>query len=146
MKDLEHQEQCSLITWTNYAQQTYPELNLIFAIPNGGKRNPIVAANLKAEGVKSGVPDLMLPVARGEYHGLFIEMKSKKGRESANQILWRERLTAQNYKCVVCYSWLEAKDVIINYLNLCPHRLENLIREAMLIGVRDNYIGCSNDQ
>ena len=55
MKDLEHQEQKTLIKWCEYKGHPY---NLIFAIPNGGQRHKAVAAKLKAEGVKSGVPDL----------------------------------------------------------------------------------------
>ena len=50
----------------------------MFHIPNGGSRNKLEASNLKKQGVKAGVPDLFLPVGRGSYHGLFIELKSAK--------------------------------------------------------------------
>ena len=68
-------EQEKLISWTQYQYNEYPELKLIFHIPNGGSRNTLEAANLKRQGVKAGVPDLCLPVARQNYHGLYIEMK-----------------------------------------------------------------------
>lgn len=143
----EHQEQCSLITWTAYASVTYPELDLLFAIPNGGKRQRVIAAKLKAEGVKSGVPDLMLPVARGNYHGLFVEMKRKDGKESPNQKVWRERLIAENYQAIVCHSWLEAKDAIIFYLNLQPHLIERLIHQTLMIGIDgDKLIARCSDE
>ena len=71
----EHDEQGSLFQWAGIAVFKYPELNCMFAIPNGGLRNPVVARKLKAEGVKSGVSDIFLSVARGGYHGLYIEMK-----------------------------------------------------------------------
>lgn len=143
----EHQEQCSLITWTAYASVTYPELNMIFAIPNGGKRNKVVAGKLKTEGVKSGVPDLMLPVARGDFHGLFIEMKRKDGTESANQKIWRERLLAENYQAIVCYSWLEAKEAIIFYLNLQPHLIKRLIHQSLVLEVDgDKLIARCSDE
>lgn len=69
-------EQTNLFRWAAYEQGKYPELKLMYHIPNGGSRNRLEAANLKKQGVKSGVPDICLPVARGAYHGLYIEMKS----------------------------------------------------------------------
>ena len=60
----EHQEQKALIQWARLNQQRFPELDLLFAIPNGGLRNIRVARKLKSEGVKPGVSDLFLPVAR----------------------------------------------------------------------------------
>lgn len=74
------------------------------------------AANLRRQGVKSGVPDLCLPVARGGYHGLYIEMKYGKNKTSENQNKWLEALRAQNYAAAVCYGWQEAQQVITNYL------------------------------
>ena len=61
----EHQEQAALFRWAWFAQVKHPALALLYAIPNGGHRHKAVAARMKAEGVKAGVPDLCLPVARG---------------------------------------------------------------------------------
>lgn len=71
----EHQEQCKVIDWKWLNMGRYPELINLFAIPNGGARDAITGALLKAEGVLAGVPDLFLGCARGGYHGLFIELK-----------------------------------------------------------------------
>jgi hypothetical protein len=90
----------------------------MFAIPNGGLRNVITAVNLKQEGVKSGVPDLFLPCPTNTAHGLFVEMKSQKGRLSPNQKEWLKSLSANGYQCSVCYSFTDAKEVIINYLGV----------------------------
>lgn len=68
-------EQIKLFRWASWAIQQYPELELMYHIPNGGSRNPIEAANLKRQGVRSGVPDICLPVPRGKYSALYIEMK-----------------------------------------------------------------------
>lgn len=115
----EHDEQAFLITRAYYQRNIYPELQLMFAIPNGGLRNKGVAKKLKKEGVKSGVPDLMLPVARGGYHGLFIEMKRiKKSSTDDNQKLWHKNLTEQGYKVVVCKGEQQAWKDLIEYLNL----------------------------
>ena len=95
----------------------WPELRLLHAIPNGGSRNPIEARHLKEQGVKPGVPDIFLPCARGEWHGLYIEMKRRKGgRVSDEQREMIRLLIEQGYKAVVCYGWEEAKNVIVEYM------------------------------
>lgn len=112
----EHQHQAALFKWANMQAATMPELALMFAIPNGGQRNIIVATRLKAEGVKSGVPDIFLPVARGGAHGLFIELKTTKGKPSGNQREWIGDLAFMGYSAVFCYGWEDAKDTILEYL------------------------------
>ena len=116
MKSIESQEQCALIEWAEIQSRTYPELQLLHHIPNGGKRNIATAARLKKEGVKAGVPDLCLPVPRGGWHGLYIEMKAPKGTVSERQKWWIEALRKQGYCAVVRYGWEAAKDTIIRYL------------------------------
>ena len=69
-RNSEHAEQVALFKWAEFAAARWPELTLMHAIPNGGHRNKITAARLKAEGVRAGVPDICLPVARGGWHGL----------------------------------------------------------------------------
>ena len=66
----EAQEQMTLFSWAAMQSGKYPELNLLYHVPNGGSRHKAEAGRLRAEGVKAGVPDLCLPVARGQYHGL----------------------------------------------------------------------------
>ena len=114
----ESQEQQQLVSWTDFMQHKYPELNLLYHIPNGGKRSKSEAARFKAEGVKSGVPDLCLPVARGGYHGLYIEMKTESGHTSDEQEWWGERLQAQGYVWRVCHGWQAAVAVLEWYLQL----------------------------
>src|SRR5699024_826416 len=75
MRMTEHDEQVQRIRWAGLARGAYPALRWLHAVPNGGARNIVVARKLKAEGVQRGVPDLCLPVPRGPYHGLYIELK-----------------------------------------------------------------------
>ena len=87
------------------------------AIPNGGKRDIRTAAMLKAEGVKPGVPDICLPVPRGGKHGLYIELKRRKGGTvSEAQQAWIRALCGQGYACTVCHGWDAARDEIMGYL------------------------------
>jgi hypothetical protein len=116
MKNLEHQHQVALVTWAGYAAATDARLRLLYAIPNGGQRSKAVAGKLKAEGVKSGCPDLFLPVPVKPYHGLYLELKVGAGRLSVEQKWWLEHLSEQGYACVVPYGWEPAKDAILRYL------------------------------
>ena len=78
-----HQE--AIIEWCAWNMQQYPELELLYHVPNGGKRDKATAAVLKRQGVKAGVPDLVLPVARCGYHGLYIELKAPGGSVQKSQ-------------------------------------------------------------
>ena len=116
MRQLEHLSQVALFRWAGYQTKRLPELALMFAIPNGGHRSKATAGKLKAEGVKAGVPDICLPVARGEYHGLWIEMKAGKNRPTQGQAAWHVHLSAEGYRVAVCWSWEAARDLIEEYL------------------------------
>lgn len=122
-KKSEATEQIEVVAWCNQAAEVIPamrSLRLIHHVPNGGKRNKLEAANLKQEGVKAGVPDLELPVARGAYIGMEIEMKYGDNRESENQIDWLTSLQAEGHFVCVCYSARAALDIIERYMRLKP--------------------------
>lgn len=99
-------------------REKWPELALLHHIPNGGSRDPVEGRHLKEQGVKRGVPDLCLPVARGKYHGLYIEMKTESGRTSPEQEWWGTQLLLQGYRWEVCRGWTVAVKVLEWYLNL----------------------------
>ena len=114
----EAQEQAALMQWLAYAEMRHPELRLLHHIPNGGGRNPIEARHLKEQGVKAGIPDLFLPCARGGYHGLYIEMKRRKGgRVSIEQKKAIIALREQGYRVEVCEGWEKAREVIKEYMD-----------------------------
>lgn len=98
------------------AEHLWPELRLFHAIPNGGHRARRTAARLKAEGVRAGVPDYCLPVARGGFHGLYIELKTNAGRLSPEQHQWMVALTSEGYLAVMCRGWAQAWNVVRDYL------------------------------
>jgi hypothetical protein len=112
MKETEHDIQVACIRWFRLQWPEY----LIYAIPNGGQRNAIVAAKLKAEGVLPGIPDLHVPVAKQGYHALFIEMKSGKNKPVQKQISIMEKLENGGYKCEVCHSFDEFRKAVTDYL------------------------------
>lgn len=117
MNHPESNEQQALFQWAKFMEQKYPELHLLYHIPNGGKRDKLEAARLKREGVKPGVPDLFLSVSRGGYHGLYIELKAGKNTATARQRQWIADLREQGYKACICVGWEKAAKTIENYLN-----------------------------
>lgn len=115
----EESEQAALFEWAAYNDELVPELAALYAIPNGGYRHVKTAVTLKRTGVKAGVPDICLPVPRDGKHGLYLEMKRRKGGEvSVSQRTWLNFLAGQGYATAVCRGWEEAVQVISAYLGL----------------------------
>jgi hypothetical protein len=93
-------------------------LELMFAIPNGGLRDKVQAAKLKAEGVKPGVSDIMWPVPVGSYHGLFIELKNANGRASPEQLEFINAVRSYGYCAAVASCWFGAANLVIDYQHM----------------------------
>lgn len=117
----EHQE--AVFEWCEAKSAEVPELSLIFAVPNGQMRQGMPME----PGMKSGVPDLCLPVPAGDhgpsrwqnlYHALFIELKRPDGRVREEQQEWIDVLREQGYKAEVCYGASEAIETLESYLGI----------------------------
>lgn len=121
--------QAAVFCWAASMCGQYPQLKWLHAIPNGGSRHVAEATKMVAAGLRKGVLDIFLPYAiyHGEYepaasHGLYVEMKVEKRRKEKNgglteeQIEFIEYAESAGYCCKVCYSWIEARDVILAYL------------------------------
>lgn len=114
MRDEEHKIQCACVRWFRYQ---YPNLSmLLFSVPNGGQRNAVTGAKLKAEGVVAGVADLFLSVPRGDYHGMYIEMKAGKNTQTESQKEFQRRVESVGYKYVVCRSFDDFSSDVDEYL------------------------------
>ena len=119
MKKLsEHQEQSIVFGWSVQHMDRIPELRWLFAIPNGARVPIGLAVKLKKEGLRKGVSDIFLPVARGGYHGIFIEMKAIGGRPSPQQHEFTDFANKQGYKAIFCYGHKAAIDQITKYMEL----------------------------
>lgn len=113
-KQSESQLQTECVNWF---RAQYPQFHkLLFAIPNGGFRNPKTAAILKREGVISGVPDICLAVPISPYYGLYLELKIKGNYLTDNQKEIMGLLSEQGYLCKVIYSVDEFQAVVRDYL------------------------------
>ena len=112
---MRHQESSLQIACVKWFRLQYPKL-LLTSFPNGGNRDRITGAILKAEGAVAGSPDLFLFLPNKYFSGLAIEMKSEKGRQSESQIQWQKKAELFGYKYVICRSFEEFRNEVENYL------------------------------
>ncbi|MGF1905231.1 hypothetical protein [Aliivibrio salmonicida] len=105
----------------DHIDREYPELyDLMYSIPNGGHRGIKAATEMKAEGQKSGYPDIGVDAARGVYHGFRLELKTDDGNKQEHQETYAKKLRAQGYCVVLCYGFDSAIEAILEYWNLPP--------------------------
>jgi hypothetical protein len=110
----EHLLQVACVQW--FYGQHRNLYGLLYAVPNGGRRDQVTGAKLKAEGVVAGVSDLNLDIARHGFHGLRIELKTPTGRQSQRQRWWQSQVEAQGFKYIVVRDILEFIDQVNSYL------------------------------
>ena len=119
-----HQE--AIFSWCDYNRNRYPELALLYHVPNGGKRDAATARALKRQGVKAGIPDLVLPVARVGFYGLYIELKAPGGKLEQSQIDFLRGVSHQGYLALVCVGWQAAVQTLSEYLDSAAVEMQPL--------------------
>ena len=143
----EHGHQTALMQWVALTGKALmSDLDMLFAVPNGGDRRLSVAAAMKAEGVRAGVPDLCWPVPHGVYFGLWIEMKRPElqnrqgGGCTPEQLEWHSKLRTKGHAVVIAYGWKCAAWALRKYsahqLHM-PLELEALRVTSVLLGNGD---------
>lgn len=111
--DEEHRIQVACVRWFRLQ---YPKLkHILFAIPNGGRRDAVTGAKLKDEGATAGVSDLILLRSNRFYGALCIEMKKPGGRQSPTQKEWQKEVEAMGNKYVICHSLEEFMKIVKEY-------------------------------
>lgn len=115
---LESDLQKAIIRWSSTLEPRFPEFKWIYHIPNGGKRNSFEAQGLKDQGVRAGIWDLALDVARGGFHGWRCELK----KPGSNPVLRPEQaeygvfLEQQGYCCIVSSEFEQVKEHLLRYI------------------------------
>jgi hypothetical protein len=114
----EFDHQCALFAWARNAAviRQLPGIDLMSCSLNGVRLSKAQAGKAKAAGMLKGEWDVRLPVARGTYIGLALEMKAGRNRLTPEQVWYGERLRAEGWQCDVCYSWEAARSIITGYL------------------------------
>lgn len=118
----EHAHQRALFQRLNYSAYVneHPLARMAYAIPNGGKRDKITAARLKAEGVKAGVPDVHFPVTNSQHLTLYIELKIPGNSASSSQSEWHLDLRRCGHAVATCWGWRAAWRCFLDYVNGRP--------------------------
>jgi hypothetical protein len=114
----EHEEQCAVVQWWDaWAPAHGYDRRLLFAIPNGSNKSPAARMKFQREGLRAGVPDLMLSISRMDFHGMFIEMKRVRGSvTSDDQLEYGNLLVKRGYRVALCHGADAAIKVIEDYL------------------------------
>jgi hypothetical protein len=131
-RELERAHQVALIKWVRTVRDIYPVLKLLYAVPNGGKRNLRVARKLKAEGVLVGVADLCLPAARRGYHGLYLEMKSEEGVATEEQKEFLRGVSGEGYCAVIAQGVDEAQAMLAWYIGATDREPPSVIKTNLI--------------
>lgn len=122
-KRTEHADAVSFFGMVRMHENRYPELRMLFSVPNGSDRHPAVAGKLKAEGVRRGVSDYIALVPKGEFHGLAIELKTADGgAHSKEQTEFINRARANGYRAEFAHGWVEAWRIACDYFGI-PFRV-----------------------
>jgi len=124
MRFAESNHQQALFRWAKRSVKKYPELELLYSIPNGANVNDKNRLRLWLEGLKKGIPDVHLPIARGPFNSLYIELKSKKGILSDHQNSVIKLLEKAGSCCIVSRDITTSITAIESYLRLAP-KMEN---------------------
>lgn len=116
----EHSIQVAFFAWM--ALEKHPDMKWVHAVPNGGERNAVVAGRMKAEGARTGIWDVFVPVRRGDTRGMYIEFKRPEHRARKNgglsdaQLAFGAYAHSQGYRMKVAYTWREAAIALCGYL------------------------------
>lgn len=121
-----HTKQCQgLAEWAAMQVNAVPQLLSLVYIPNDGKRTPAAGGILKSMGMRKGVWDYLLACPSGVQprghevwirHGLWIEIKSEDDDLTKEQAFWQRIAKDNGYATVVCFTWIAARDNILDYL------------------------------
>ena len=134
LKAKEHAEQVALIKWKRLHVSEYAGLECLYSVPNAESDMKKLAYK-KAEGLLAGVSDLCLPIARGKYHGLYIEMKKRDGgnKGSEKQVAWGRAMHHYGNKHVFAWGFDEARQAIRDYYSLGEFGDDKICREQYSI-------------
>lgn len=112
----EHEHQVALFNWRELFVHAYPALKLLRGSMNGVHLSKAQAAKAKAAGMLTGEHDVTLPVPRGGYTGLSVELKYGNNKPTQAQIDYGNALIAEGWLVAYFWDWVDAAELIKKYL------------------------------
>jgi len=132
----EAHHQAALFEWARnpVILKAYPSIDLLEGTLNGVRLTVAQSGKAKAAGMLKGVHDVRLPVARGGYFGLSIEMKFGRNKMTDEQVWYANRLTQEGWSVHTAWDWITARDTIVWYFGLpeTPRDLKNCARNGSI--------------
>lgn len=114
---LEADEQKAVFRWIRSNQIKFQKLQLAYSTLNGVRLTPKLRKEMKEQGNRAGVPDIVLPARNKFYPGLYLELKRVRGGSvSKEQKKYMSLLAEEGFKTIVCKGHKEAIEVIKDYL------------------------------
>lgn len=112
----EYDHQCALFDWADMNLGRYPDLVYMFSTLNGVRLPIGLAKKVKRAGMKKGVPDVWLPVPRGQFLGMVFEMKVRGNSLTIEQAGFLNRMAAAGWATGCFYDWQDAAGAVVLYL------------------------------
>jgi hypothetical protein len=119
MNRIEDSIQSSCVSWFRLQHPGLILLSFPAGYVFGGDKTKraITGKRMKNMGYTVGTADLFLALPSHPYHGLFIEMKTAKGRQSPAQKDFENRAVMSGYRYITCRSLEDFTLEIKAYLN-----------------------------
>lgn len=116
----EYLEQVKLFAWARAHRtlEVYPDLCLLEGSMNGVPLSKLLAAKAKAAGMLKGAHDIRLPVRRGSFVGLSIELKVGNNKPTPEQLWYGEQLEKQGWRVCYCWGFEQTQKQLIDYLEM----------------------------
>jgi len=131
---MEDTNQISLFTFLSMVvEPRYPDAYWVYHTPLGGFRAKRTAVHMKRMGTKPGIPDILLPLIRGQYNGLAIEMKYGKNKPTVQQHRWLTHLATQRWLVYVENDWMVCASRIVGYLGGNPRQFSLTVPDDCVI-------------
>lgn len=113
----EDSELIKFFDWVRINEKFDPRLSAIYHIANERRTSMHSGKIFKQKGVKSGIPDVHVPIPSGMYPGLYIEFKVRPNNLSPEQKKMIKTLLNIGHLVVVAWSADEAIDIVCEYLS-----------------------------
>lgn len=102
--------------WLAWQTIQRPEFAVVHHVENERRTSWSQGKTRKQKGVKAGIPDIVAPIPRGRFPGLYIEMKSEHGKLSDKQKTMCELLHSLGHCVRLARSADEAIEIFKKYI------------------------------
>jgi len=105
--------QQQIVIWynNNYCLNHHNPQHIIFAVPNGGKRDAREAKKLSNTGLLKGASDLIIV---NEVSNIYVEVKTEIGVQSTDQKVFQDKVEKLGYIYIMPRSLDQFKYMLVN--------------------------------